>query len=241
LQFEARALVKHADGRACGLLIGSLSAANVTGPLAQFQHRRFERDEVFHLLKDINGRLEAPLPPESLTAIVSKWWPDIEAEYTATLSAKPRTELKTERSERELLEELVVRIRGLEFSQQVERSTTEASASDVLARPITYDSIAWYTLWKFPGLPISEKVQAILFRDLDLRKYLRVEDLDKVVEMARPAVEQYALENPAWFKTGTDFLTKSLGFIDLDFRTRHGFAARTRQAFEQHESLIRKI
>ncbi len=56
LQFEAGALVKHAESRACGILIGTLGVAEITGPLSQFQHRRFDHDEILHLLKDINKR-----------------------------------------------------------------------------------------------------------------------------------------------------------------------------------------
>lgn len=238
LQFEAGALVKHADGRACGLLIGTLATADIIGPLLQFQHRRFERDDVLHLLKDINNSLDMPLQSESLTAVLSKWWPDIEAEYSDALSTVARPTPHKIRPDRELLEELVVRVRTLELHYQNNRPSADTAAGDVLARPITYDSLAWYTLWKFPGRPVSEQIQAILLRDLDYSKYPTIEDLDKLVDRARPAVEQYALENPDWFRYGTDFITKSLGFIDPQFRARHGFAARTLQAFELHRELI---
>jgi putative GTP pyrophosphokinase len=41
-----------------------------------------------------------------------------------------------------------------------------------------------------------------------------------------------------WFKTGTDFLTKSLGFVDSKFRAKHGFAPRTRAAFDTFQKLV---
>jgi len=80
----------------------------------------------------------------------------------------------------------------------------------------------------------------MLLRDLDRRKYTTIEDLDKVVDRAKPAVDQYAAENPAWFQNGTDFITKSLGFVDLDFRARHGFAPRTLRSFELLQDQIGK-
>ncbi|MFO1433691.1 MAG: toll/interleukin-1 receptor domain-containing protein [Candidatus Competibacteraceae bacterium] len=238
LQFEAGALVKHADGRACGLLIGNLAPADITGPLSQFQHRRFERDDVLHLLKDINSRLETPLPTESLSAMLLKWWPDVESEYNAALSTAGTPKPHKIRQDRELLEEIIVRLRTLDLHFQSDCSPAEIGTGDVLARPITYDSLGWYTLWKFPGRTVSEQIQAILFRDIDRTKYRTIEDLDKVVDRARPAVERYASENPDWFRYGTDFITKSLGLIDLEFRARHGFAARTLKAFELHQGLI---
>lgn len=62
--------------------------------------------------------------------------------------------------------------------------------------------------------------------------------LDAVVDRARAAVEAYQKENPDWFKTGTDFITKSLGFADPKFRAKHGFASRTRTAFDKFQSLV---
>ena len=238
LNFEAGALVKHADGRACGLLLAGLGSAEVSGPLTQFQHRRFQQDEFLHLLKDINKRLESPLPTDSLAAVLAKWWPDIEEDYNLALRSSGVSQPSTTRPEREVLEELVLRVRALESQKQIAASATQVESGDVMTRPVTYDSLAWYTLWKFPGRPISEKLQMLLLRDIDLRKYSTIEDLDKVIERARAAVEQYASENPDWFQFGTDYITKSLGFIDPDFRRRHGFAAHTREAFEKYGDLV---
>jgi hypothetical protein len=52
LLFEAGALTKQFDGKACGLLLGGLTPANITGPLAQFQHRLMEKPDFLQLLKD---------------------------------------------------------------------------------------------------------------------------------------------------------------------------------------------
>jgi hypothetical protein len=241
LLFEAGALVKHSAGRACGLLLGTLGPAEITGPLAQFQHRTFEHDEFLHLLKDINNRLETPLPSDSLTAVLSKWWPDIQREYEAALAGsvtKPQSPNVS--VERHVLDELVLRLRALEIRSNSSTLSPDAAGGDVLARPITYDSLAWYTLWKFPGRPISEKIQTLLLRDLDYRKYPTIEDLNKVVDLARPAVEKYTEQNPDWFQFGTDYITKSLGFIDRDFRARHGFATRTLRAFEALQGMVQK-
>jgi hypothetical protein len=238
LNFEAGALVKHADGRACGLLLAGLGSADVSGPLTQFQHRRFQQDEFLHLLKDINKLLESPLPTDSLAAVLAKWWPDIEEDYNLAIRSSGVPQPATQRPEREVLDELVLRVRALESHKQIAATAPQVEPDDVMSRPVSYDSLAWYTLWKFPGRAISEKLQTLLLRDIDLRKYSTIEDLDKVIERARAAVERYASENPDWFQFGTDYITKSLGFIDADFRRRHGFAARTREAFEKYGGLV---
>jgi formylglycine-generating enzyme required for sulfatase activity len=39
-------------------------------------------------------------------------------------------------------------------------------------------------------------------------------------------------------RTGTDFITKSLGYVDKEFRAKHGFSEQTRKAFSKYEHLV---
>jgi hypothetical protein len=114
LLFEAGALTKHVEGRACGLLIGSLRSADVGGPLSQFQHRAFSREEFESLLKDINAKLDKPLEVRQLELIVDKWWPDIEKEYQKALSAIPGEIRRVRRDQQDILEEILGKIRAVE-------------------------------------------------------------------------------------------------------------------------------
>lgn len=95
-----------------------------------------------------------------------------------------------------------------------------------------------YTKWKFPDREPSEKLTQTLLRDINLEDYPTLRQLDAIVERASAAVEAYRNENPDWFKSGTDFLTKSLGFVDSDFRAKHGFSPRTRTAFVKFNDLV---
>ncbi len=107
-----------------------------------------------------------------------------------------------------------------------------------LSQPLDFDTVIEYTRWKFPNLDVSEKITQLLLRDINLKDYPTLEPLDKVVNRAKAAVEAYQRENPDWFKTGTDFITKSLGFVDVKFRAKHGFATRTREAFDRFQNLV---
>ena len=109
-----------------------------------------------------------------------------------------------------------------------------------LAQPLDFDTVIAYTRWKFPDLDADQKLTQTLLRDISLKDYPTLQQLDAVVDRARKAVDAYRKENPDWFKTGTDFLTKSLGFVDENFRKKHGFAARTRAAFGKYENLVGK-
>src|ERR1700733_6755254 len=61
LLFEAGALTKHLDGRACALLLNGLGPTDVAMPLAQFQNRMFSKEEFVALVRDLNRKLELPL------------------------------------------------------------------------------------------------------------------------------------------------------------------------------------
>ncbi len=114
----------------------------------------------------------------------------------------------------------------------------DPGGSDFLSQPIDYDTLVAYTEWKFKNLPVSRHWHSRCLGDLNLRKYRILKDIDDVVEHARPAVEAYRNENPDWFKFGTDFLTKSLGFVDEEFRQKHSWGGRTREAFQRFQHLL---
>jgi hypothetical protein len=58
-------------------------------------------------------------------------------------------------------------------------------------------------------------------KDIDLKTYPALQQLNAVVGQARAAIAAYQKENPDWFKTDTDSLTKSLGCrSDVSSKTR---------------------
>lgn len=113
------------------------------------------------------------------------------------------------------------------------------SIPEFLSQHIDHDTLAAYTQWKFQGMPISEHWHARLLADLDRRKYGTLYDVDQAVEQAHEAVQAYREENPDWFKYGTDYLTKSLGFVDSEFRQRHPWGDKTREAFKRLGHLVK--
>lgn len=122
------------------------------------------------------------------------------------------------------------------YVSEIQRKENDQSA--FLAQPLDFDTVMAYTRWKFPDLGASVNLTQMLLKDIDLKVYPTLRELDVVVDHARAAVVAYQKENPDWFKTGTDFLTKSLGFADPKFRAKHGFATRTRAAFDKFQNLV---
>lgn len=115
----------------------------------------------------------------------------------------------------------------------------EKDPSSFLAQPLDYETLLAYTRWKFPELPSSEKLNLRLLQDLNRPAYPTLAQIDEAVERAKDAVEAYRQENPEWFKFSTDFVTKSLGFVDEQFLVKHGFAKKTKEAIERHKKLVR--
>lgn len=91
----------------------------------------------------------------------------------------------------------------------------------------------------FPHMRVDLFWEAQLIADLDVKLYRSIGDIELAYRRARRAVEAYAKEQPSMFRSGTDFLTKSLGFVDLCFRTRHRFGSRTHAAFERHADKVK--
>lgn len=96
-----------------------------------------------------------------------------------------------------------------------------SSVSEMLSRPINFESLVAYTLLKFPKRPISITWSNALLRELDRDRYKNIQDIETVVQIAFEEVERYSQQRPEVFQFGTDFITKSLMFVDRSFRDRH--------------------
>jgi hypothetical protein len=123
LLFEAGALTKHIEGRACGLLLRQLKPTDVTDPLSQFQHQVLSTEGFFALLRDINTKLQKPLDPTQLELVFDKWWPDVDREYQDALKSCVAESYVPPRDERDILEEILGRIRFIEKTVQRRAAT----------------------------------------------------------------------------------------------------------------------
>lgn len=117
LLFEAGALTKHLQGRACGLLLGGLTPRDVSGPLSQFQHRVFGPEGLAQLFTDISKDSASKLDDHQATRIAEKWWPDFESGFAGIdFQGGGREDADAGRDDGAVLEEILTRVRGLEHT-----------------------------------------------------------------------------------------------------------------------------
>jgi len=112
LMFEAGALSKQLESRVCPILFG-LSPADVQGPLTQFQLNEFGPEGIYRMLSSIND-LSKPnrLSIEVLKDTFDKWWPDLNSSILKAKRIVSSPSIASSRSERDLIEEILIRIRN---------------------------------------------------------------------------------------------------------------------------------
>ncbi|MCI0599780.1 MAG: toll/interleukin-1 receptor domain-containing protein [Beijerinckiaceae bacterium] len=118
--FEAGALAKRMqEGHVIPLLL-DVDFKDVTGPLAQFQAKKMERDGLFDVVKSINRLSDFKVSDTQLPKQFDALWPNFEKRIGG-IPTHP-TSAKQHRPQQEILEELVSSIRGLDlrFQETVE-------------------------------------------------------------------------------------------------------------------------
>lgn len=111
--FEAGALAKSMqDGRMIPLLL-DLDFQEISGPLAQFQAKKCERDGIKDLVYSLNRVSSEPVDENRLERLFEMAWGDLERK----ISDLPKGEKagKQNRPQGEILEELVSSVRGVEM------------------------------------------------------------------------------------------------------------------------------
>ena len=129
-----------------------------------------------------------------------------------------------------------LRERRKEFIEKVKaEAADEANQEGFLKQPIMDDTLRVYTKKYFPILPIKEHIHALILRDLDSNKYKSLKDIDDAIKYSKEFVDYYRTQSDS-FKSGSDYITKSLGYYDDEFLTRHPFAQKTRDAIKEFKN-----
>lgn len=112
IMFETGALSKSISAaRVCPLLFG-VEPSDVKGPLVQFQAAPFARDEMKKAVRMMNQELGSQaLTSEVLDSVFEMWWPKLEENVKKIMASVQKTAKQNVRSERDILEEILARVR----------------------------------------------------------------------------------------------------------------------------------
>lgn len=106
--FEAGALSKSLEkSKVCTVLFG-IETTDLKGPLTIFQHTKFVKDDFRKLVKSINSAGgDAKLDDTVFDGVFEMWWPRLEEKIRTILSGHNETDEAPNRSERDMLEEIL--------------------------------------------------------------------------------------------------------------------------------------
>lgn len=112
--FEAGALSKLDNSRVAPVLMG-MEPADVSGPLAQLQLTTTSKTDVFQLIRSLNSSLGSlGLEGSTLDDLFDALWPRLKESLDRALAIPTGNPTPSRRPDRELLEEIVERLRSLE-------------------------------------------------------------------------------------------------------------------------------
>ena len=137
LNFEAGALAKAVDSSRVVPLAIDLSPSDVKPPLGQFQAQPATEAGIRKIVESVNSAsTDPPLSEARLDKSLTKWWPDLATTLQEVEKASAAGPGLPDRSERELLEEILNTVRGL-------------------ARPPTLPAVP--TLQEIANLPVGQR------------------------------------------------------------------------------------
>ncbi len=115
--FEAGALgTKFGRSKVCPLL-WRISATDLKGPLSHFQSCALNADDMLRLVGDINKQLNSSISDERLVSTFELWWPKLEEKLSSIHETAPLDSSSGKsRGDRDLLEEVLQRVRALKNS-----------------------------------------------------------------------------------------------------------------------------
>lgn len=130
LNFEAGALSKTLERTFVSPYLLNVKPADLKGPLVQFQATEFNKPDTRRLLATLNKALDhSALPEKQLDKTFEIWWPELESALQKLRSSNVSPQ-RPQRSEREILEEILALVRD-----QAKKPSPETADHVIANRP----------------------------------------------------------------------------------------------------------
>lgn len=133
IMFEAGSLLAKFDTVRVSPFVLGLEPTELEGPLALLQATRWERGDVFQLVRDINALGASPVSDAVLVPTFERLWPELDEELQ---KINPSEGPAPRRSRDSMMEELLMRVREIQTESSYKLVTDEhGRTSRVLTRP----------------------------------------------------------------------------------------------------------
>jgi hypothetical protein len=176
INFEAGALSKKVgESSVCPYLVGIPEPADVTGPLEDFQMLQAGQDGTLTLLREINGHLSnGKLEDGQLVKTFGFFWPELDKALKSLPFMAPQRE---KRDSRELLEEILERVRT------IERVSTQQSYESL-------SMLAEQTAGRLATLPPHEEQILRMLFGIDVKDKSTIEEVAKQFNISQDEVRE---------------------------------------------------
>jgi TIR domain len=161
LNFEAGAIAKNVGvARMCPVLI-DLSPADVPPPLSSFQMKSLKREDVLAIFEMINNsRGDQALSKEELKDAFGARWDEFDSKLSEVLKSSKPSSAKEPRKDRELLEEILDRVRSLgAVEQEAKQSWLQDQLKTLTAWAETPFAVPTPGFYNFPAFSSVELVR----------------------------------------------------------------------------------
>lgn len=85
INFEAGAIAKTLDARVAVLMI-DVRTSDIQGPLKRYQATKLEKNDIYHLISDINNSTESPLPYSTFDPVFYAVWETMNSEIESIMT-----------------------------------------------------------------------------------------------------------------------------------------------------------
>ncbi len=129
LLFETGAIAKAVEEAYVWTYLFDLEYTDIKGPLAQFNHTKADKDDTKRLVRSINKAVGGAIRESDFDETFEKWWPELDQHLRLVPPAEEEPKLK--RSQDDMLEEILLTVRGL-----AQRPVTDKTAMLDDVRPL---------------------------------------------------------------------------------------------------------
>ena len=191
LHYEAGAIANVAGSKVCTFLFG-IKNSDVRQPLGRFQHTKFEKEEVFKLLKTINEKLSETggksIPDSLLIKSFNTNWPELEDKLNQAPKGKAK---EHETPDRELLEEILNTVRNMNSVTNQSISQNTKDKYEFKLRPLIPIKVAAQFLHDFMS---AKNISLDQLKEIKPNKILEIMKSNYPEYLVVPSVYSHAIQ-----------------------------------------------